>query len=251
MKRFWDYWKENYEIAKAGKEFTAVAILILIYIVLGLCRWYGLQNAFVKEWDKYFGYVEMGLAIFFTAYALIWLPVKRHELERGKTEQEKASRKSLEIEGVPFKLATHTRYICTVRVHNRSQEITANNVSVELLEMEASTSKEESILHPDLPFVLSPLNRGQTPSINPGGKMDFVLFDVTKSEHWQAATPDVHQWLMFLKFNQEGKHALAINNIKYRYKIRATAQDFPAQTTDFYLGFAGVGNDITFIMAKT
>jgi uncharacterized protein (TIGR02588 family) len=166
------------------------------------------------------------------------------------------SHPDFEIEGISQDMPSFPKYFCQIRVHNRTPN-TADNVRVELTEMESSTEEGERYLLPKLPLVLLPAEVSDKPSINPGGNLAFNLFNVTK--HKSAHAPNLHIWIhsVIAKFtvgsDEEksaplGKAALFYNNKNYRLKIKVTARDFSPTESELNLNFTGEGSQCRFTL---
>jgi hypothetical protein len=166
------------------------------------------------------------------------------------------SHPDFEIEGISQNMPSFPRYFCQIRVHNRTPN-TADNVRVELTEMESSTEEGERYLLPKLPLVLSPAEASDKPSINPSGNLAFNLFNVTKQQ--VAHAPNLHVLIHYVsakfavgadeeKSTLFGKLALFYNNRNYRLKIKVTARDFSPTESELNLNFTGEGSRCRFTL---
>lgn len=168
----------------------------------------------------------------------------------------------LEIEGIPCDMPASTRYICQIRVHNNNQTKSADDVQVELLEMESSEEENKPFFKLQFPWTLLPENQTGTISINPGGEKIFTLFDAGIQESYKPTTIDdiyerveaekkgikytppssflVRTFVMCsFKHPDHKKYAFFEKNRNYRLKSRITARDFPPTEIELNLNFTG------------
>jgi len=169
-----------------------------------------------------------------------------------ETHDEKKAEKldSFEIEGISLQMASYPRYVCQVRVHNRTLK-TADHVRIELIDMENSVEKSERHWLPSLPLILLPEQTTDQITINPGGSLTFNLFKVTK--HKSAHAPDLHIWHHYViaKFSvglNDERAALFKNNQDYLFKFKITARDFPPTEPKLNLNFTGEESSCCFTL---
>jgi hypothetical protein len=174
----------------------------------------------------------------------------------NKTESNSKIEHPFEITGISLPLPSYPRYLCQIRVHNRTLK-TADNVRVELVEMETSTEESEKSWLPNLPLLLSASDSSEQSTINPGGSLVFSFFNVTK--HKSAHQPNLQVWHHYViakfavstleeKATPFGKAALFKNNKNHRIKIRVTARDFSPTETEFNLNFTGEDESCCFTL---
>ena len=172
------------------------------------------------------------------------------------TADRQIAKGSMTVEGISLAMPSFPRYFCQIRIHNRTSN-TADNVRVELTEMESSTEEGERYLLPYLPLVLLPAEVTDKPSINPGGNLAFNLFNVTKQQ--VAHAPNLHVLIHYVsakfavgadeeKSTLFGKLALFYNNRNYRLKIKVTARDFSPTESELNLNFTGEGSRCRFTL---
>lgn len=169
-----------------------------------------------------------------------------------KTIKSSKPHSDFEIEGISQPMPSFPRYICQIRVHNRTPN-TADNVRVELTEMESSTEEIDAFLLPRLPLALLPAQVSDKITINPGGDLTLNLFSVTK--HKIAHAPNLHVWIhwvmaQFTDGTNEVKAARFDNNKNYRFKIKVTARDFSPTESEFNLNFTGEETQCRFTLSN-
>ena len=152
--------------------------------------------------------------------------------------------RSLEIEGIPCDMPKPGKYTCQIRVHNNTPNTPADNVQVELLEMEVSPETKE-YYHPSIPRTLSPAIKGNN-TINSGTALIFNLFYARKSE----GTSGCHIWAYFVDDPMVmAKNIAGFEGKKnYRLKIRATARDFHKAEEVYNMNFIGEGLQCRFTL---
>ena len=171
------------------------------------------------------------------------------------------SEPSFEIEGLLREMEALTPYICQIRVHNCSMEKTAQNVKVEILQMETSRERNKPYFEAKPPITLFPENETGNFSINPGAEKNFTLFDARKVEGQSRSNVDLplvaycYVWSEFKnpehKTIDHKKFAFFEKNSAYPIKIRVTAHDLPPTETEFNLKFIGDGSQCRFTLTKT
>ncbi len=195
------------------------------------------------------------------SYAIAFYFSKRRGL---KTQDESSKPEScFELEGIPCDMPASTRYVCQIRVRNNHPNKSADNVQVELMEMESFEDEgDKPPFKIQLPWMLLPENHTGTTSINPGAEKIFTLFDAGQQEVVGKPTVDeiydrveaekkgqkyvppssmlVRYFVMCSFKNPDHVRGVFFEkNKNYRLKIKVTAHDFPPTYSKFNLNFTG------------
>ena len=81
VKKFLNYWKENFKSAKDGFDYTMLIFGSLFLIVTAICKYGNFNNpteefitdAKLQKWG------EIGAGLFFSVWCFLWLPFQRHK----------------------------------------------------------------------------------------------------------------------------------------------------------------------------
>jgi hypothetical protein len=161
--------------------------------------------------------------VIFSLWAVLWRPFERHNAL--ETELRKLKEKppvSLEIEEASFITDKEVSFAVFVRVSNRSENKTADNVHLTLISVDDDLAcNTGKIIRTPTPIASTEI---KSPSINPGADATFRLGS--------------------LRVSNDGKHVFTLSaepqsyylNIlaekSYRISFQATARDFPPCETE-------------------
>ncbi len=153
----------------------------------------------------------------------------------------------LEIEAIPYDITPPQKHWCKIRVLNKSSTITADNVQVELLELNDSLGNEAEAKYfrPPFPVILKPEIAGAN-TINPGASLTYNLFQVTMikgATQKENETEPVWHWRFLAYFAQDTTKNLTqfFGKEKYRLKLTASARDLLKVEQEFDLTFSDEG----------
>jgi hypothetical protein len=111
IKRFWRYWRENFETAKGGFDMSA---LIATVMLAASCVVYKLANfespikGFIAN-SKFAGACEIAAIIVFWGWCFLWRPFRRHEAQQKayKTERQNLTSQLQQAEARLITVAEH------------------------------------------------------------------------------------------------------------------------------------------------
>jgi hypothetical protein len=86
IKRFWRYWRENFEATKGGFDMAALIVTVMLAAGCVLCKLMNFQfhiKGFIVN-SRFAGGCEIAAIVIFLGWCFLWLPFHSHE------EQEKA-----------------------------------------------------------------------------------------------------------------------------------------------------------------
>jgi hypothetical protein len=192
------------------------------------------------------------------AFAALWVVVigiarKNHEL---KNLLENKPESNLEIEAIPCDIKSGQKTFCKIRVRNKSKNVTADNVQVELLALDDSLAGTEqgNYFRPVLPFILKPEITGAN-TINPESELTYNLFRVIMNEGASRNEPET-EWVKHRNcvayFSQESLKDVTTFYWKksYQLKLKASARDLLKVETEFELVFSEKGTLCRFDLIK-
>ncbi len=160
----------------------------------------------------------------------------------------------LEIDGVDAELGETRDNVHRVRVRNRSGDITADSVEVQLLDIDYAYRANGN---PPLPKSLLPEKRDAT-SINPSNALTFDLLTATFDRDWQKQTPGAAPQKRYPIWARTTVPGDAIGSVytafetdkKYRIKVKATTRNFPPTIQEFDMQFSTVMSVCRFMLTK-
>jgi hypothetical protein len=146
------------------------------------------------------------------------------------------------IDGISSAITTSNRHQCQIRV---SSVKTADNVQVEIFDMEDELAEVGKFIHPTFPIILKPEIAGIN-TINPGSSQKYNLFQVGKSDGAKRIGNELFPDKNFVcYFTEEATKDVALFRGKkhYHIKIVATARDLPKTEQGFFVRFSRNDDD--------
>lgn len=184
---------------------------------------------------RLFVFLAFGALVVF-AFRLMWTNYQL--LEKLKTNKLPC----LVINGLSSAITTSKRHQCQIRV---SSIKTADNVQVEILNMEDELAEVGKFVHPTFPIILKPEIAG-TNTINPGSSQKYNLFQVGKSDGAKRIGNELFPDKNFVcYFTEEATQDVALFRGKKQYRIKmvATARDLPKTEQEFFVKFSRNDDD--------
>jgi hypothetical protein len=207
------------------------------------------------------GGAVIGAFVGFLIRLIFITPAKMHEelenkLDFAQAEIEKLRAPMLDIEGVTCDISSAQKHLCQIRILNKNSTITADNVKVELLELEdrLENSVQEQYFRPTYPIILN----SQTGEniINPGSSLVYRLFHVMMNDGWfrQDNSQELIPYRAIVAYFTPGQITQNVTHFlwkkDYRLKLRVTARDFSKTEQDFNLSFSDEGKFCRFSLEK-
>src|ERR1039457_4029136 len=84
IKRFWRYWRENFETAKGGFDMSALIATVMLAASCVLCKLVNFQGpikGFIANY-KFADGCEIAAIIVFSGWCFLWLPFRSHEAQQ-------------------------------------------------------------------------------------------------------------------------------------------------------------------------
>jgi len=111
IKRFWRFWRENFEATKGGFDIAALIVAVLLAIGCVLCKLMNFQfhiKGFLIT-SKFAGGCEIGAIVIFLGWCFLWLPFRSHEEQETahKTEKENLISQVQQAEALFNSVAEH------------------------------------------------------------------------------------------------------------------------------------------------
>jgi hypothetical protein len=183
---------------------------------------------------------------------------EEHLKERGALEKAIKTLQTplLEIEGIVSDIPNSRKHLCQIRILNKSDTLTADNVKVEVIEMQdgLENNVQEQYFRPPFPFGLEPQN-GMT-TINPGASQAYRLFHVMVHDGWSRVenSQEIIGYRRIIAYFTPGHAAQNLTRFlwkkDYRTKLIVTARDFSKKEQEFNHNFAHNGASCRFLLTK-
>ena len=184
IKRFWRYWRENFEVTKGGFDMVALIVAVMLATGCVLCKLMNFQ--FHIKWfvinSRFAGGCEMAAIVIFLGWCFLWLPFRSHEEqeEAHKTEKQNLISQVQQAEALFNSVAAHTDKPSEAASQNRKIRNSLETYLAQLedrilaikkmtlLEYNKSLKKEEDIESIDLLneiYFFLDLNMGKIESV--------------------------------------------------------------------------------------